>query len=429
MIDVLIRAYNESIWLPQVFRSLAKQKGDQIRNILLLDNNSEDSPEKYIKQFPELNIIYSKYEKDYLPGEMLNYGIKILQNASKGKDISKDYLCTLSAHCFFYKNDSILTLQNHINNIPKCRSGYGRQVPMTISDAQAIRDLVLLYPKENRLISKSPAFNNAYSLIKYEALKDNLFDKETTNLEDVIWANNELKKGFKIAYCGDSEVVHYHGPHHSNSTIRLEQTKETIKKNSEVFNTKLRNANIIKSDVISVFAGTKLNSSLLIEAKKQIKKRKIIIWSNHDHRSEFDKNEVEKIIWIKRELKPEVKKPIYSDLPLLSDALWEKSIFYNFYILYDNSIDTSFKLISPESSIKIISQNFGNVIWPSINSNKLIFTIDSYGKPKSNQQFDEFNFIKEQQVEVLRGNGTIISSAALLNPLLMFKNPNFEFID
>ena len=116
-------------------------------------------------------------------------------------------------------------------------------------------------------------------------------------------------------------------------------------------------------------------------------------------------------------------------MPLLSDALWEKSIFYNFYILYDNSIDTSFKLISPESSIKIISQNFGNVIWPSINSNKLIFTIDSYGKPKSNQQFDEFNFIKEQQVEVLRGNGTIISSAALLNPLLMFKNPNFEFID
>ena len=83
MIDVLIRAYNESIWLPQVFRSLAKQKGDQIRNILLLDNNSEDSPEKYIKQFPELNIIYSKYEKDYLPGEMLNYGIKILQNADQ----------------------------------------------------------------------------------------------------------------------------------------------------------------------------------------------------------------------------------------------------------------------------------------------------------------------------------------------------------
>ena len=51
------------------------------------------------------------------------------------------------------------------------------------------------------------------------------------------------------------------------------------------------------------------------------------------------------------------------------------------------------------------------------------------GHPKSNQQFDEFNFIKEKQVEVLRGNGTIISSAALLNPLLMFKNPNFEFID
>ena len=40
MIDILIRAYNESIWLPQLFRSLINQKGNKIRNILLLDNNS-----------------------------------------------------------------------------------------------------------------------------------------------------------------------------------------------------------------------------------------------------------------------------------------------------------------------------------------------------------------------------------------------------
>ena len=159
---------------------------------------------------------------------------------------------------------------------------------MTTSDAQAIRDLVLLYPKENRLIEKSPAFNNAYSLIKYEALEEHLFDDNATNLEDVIWAKNELKKGFKIAYCGESEIVHYHGPHHSNSSIRLEETKNTIKK-IEVFNIKLWPANIIHSDVISVFAGFKLSKLLLEEAKRQLKNRKIIIWTNTYHDKDFSK--------------------------------------------------------------------------------------------------------------------------------------------
>ena len=54
---------------------------------------------------------------------------------------------------------------------------------MTISDAQAIRDLALLYPKESRVIQQAAAFNNAFSLIDYRALHDNLFDAETTNLK------------------------------------------------------------------------------------------------------------------------------------------------------------------------------------------------------------------------------------------------------
>ncbi len=429
MIDILIRAYNESIWLPQLFRSLDKQKGGKIRNILLLDNVSNDNPEKAIEQFPDLNIIYKKYEKEYFPGEMLNFGISFMKDLIQEESIYSDHLCILSAHCFFHKDDSLLKLYNHIKKIPKCRSGYGRQVPMTISDPQAIRDLVLLYPKENRLISKSPAFNNAYSLIKYDALEENLFDNETTNLEDIIWAQNELKKGFKIAYCADSEVVHYHGPHHSNSIIRLEQTKNTIKKNSDVFNIKLRTANIIDSDVISVFAGSKLNKSLLKEAKKQVKKRNIIIWTNTNHENDFPEESSKKIIWIKRESQDEKKRTIYSDLPELYEELAKKSAIHNFFILYDNSIDENYELIRPESSKKIISENFGNVIWPSIKSNRIIFTFDNDGQPQSNQQFNELTFFKERQVEVIRGNGTIISCAALLNPLLMFKSPNFEFID
>ena len=122
-------------------------------------------------------------------------------------------------------------------------------------------------------------------------------------------------------------------------------------------------------------------------------------------------------------------KTIYSEFPDLYNYLFSKSMLYNFYILYDNSVNENYKIITPELSIKIITESFGNVIWPAIKSNRIIFTVDDQGNKNSNQQFNESGFIKENQVEVLRGNGTIISTTALLHPFLMFKKPNFEFID
>ena len=301
MIDFLIRVHKESIWLPQLLRSIERQEGGYVRNILILDNNSEDKPKEIINQFPNLKIIYSEYKKYYLPGEMLNYSINILvKRNSKENNLNDDYVCIVSAHCFFDNNCSLQKFFNHLKKISNCRSGFGRQVPMIISDAQAIRDLVLLYPMESRIIKKAPAFNNAYSLIRYDVLEENLFNNETTNLEDVIWADNELKKGYKIAYCAESEIVHFHGPHHSNSYSRLEKTKKTIENNSKVFNINLRKANIISDEVISIFAGYELNDTLINEAKKQISNRKIILWTSKNYKNFFNKKQIENIIWIKK---------------------------------------------------------------------------------------------------------------------------------
>ena len=430
MIDFLIRVHNESIWLPQLLRSLESQEGDYVRNILILDNNSEDNPKEIINQYPNLKIIYSEYKKYYLPGEMLNYGLDILMKMNtKNNYINDDYVCIVSAHCFFDDNCSLLKFFNHLKNISNCRSGYGRQVPMNISDAQAIRDLVLLYPMESRIIKKAPAFNNAYSLIRYDALKENSFSNETTNLEDVIWADNELQKGYKIAYCAESEIVHFHGPHHSNSYSRLEKTKKTIKNNSKVFNINLRKANIVKKEIISIFAGYDLKDDLIIEAKKQILNRKIILWTSKNYKNFFNKKQLENIIWIERNKLEDSDTAIYDNFNYLSNQISQISNQYNFYVLYDNSIDTKLPLITPESAVKIIRENFGNVIWPSIYSKKIIFTSDEKGQYYSNQRFIENKWIKNDEIEVFRGNGTILSRGALKKPKLMFDNPSFYFLN
>tara|TARA_B100000886_G_C20426418_1_gene494280 strand:- start:2556 stop:3854 length:1299 start_codon:yes stop_codon:yes gene_type:complete len=426
MIDFLIRLHNESIWIPQLLRSIQNQKGNLIGEILLLDNNSNDNPKELISQFPTLNISYLEYKKKYFPGEMLNYGINFLQKKIKENNTKDSFICILSAHCFFDDEYSLLKFYKYINSITGCRAGFGRQVPMTISDAQAIRDLVLLYPKENRIIKTASAFNNAFSLIRNDALKQNLFSNEVTNLEDVIWADNELKKGFKIAYCADSEIVHHHGPHHANSSSRLENTKKTISNNSEIFNIKLRKAFIIPNEIISIFAGYNLKDELIDEARIQARKRKIIIWSTKNYKDFFDKKETSNIIWIKRNEFKNAEVSIYEEFNDLYNQILEINNNYNFFVLFDNSININFSLITPSSAAKIISENFGNIIWPAIYSKKLIFSDNGKGEFISNQQYTENKWVKNDQLEVLRGNGTILSRAALQNPLLMFEKPFFH---
>ena len=200
---------------------------------------------------------------------------------------------------------------------------------MTISDPQAIRDLVLMYPKENRLISKAPAFNNAFSLISYDALNDNQFDNNTTNLEDVIWASKELEKGYKIAYCSSSEIVHYHGPHQENTAKRLLKTELTIKKNSDIFNISLKKACIESHEIMPIFIGDYLKKDLLNQIRKIHKKQKVILWTNQINFKEFNIDN-ENINLITRDSYESEDKSLYEILPLFYEKLVKNNLISPF---------------------------------------------------------------------------------------------------
>ena len=80
-------------------------------------------------------------------------------------------------------------------------------------------------------------------------------------------------------------------------------------------------------------------------------------------------------------------------------------------------------------AIENLKENFGNVIWPSIKSKKLIFSLNEESKWISNQQFSNNKFKKNKAIEVFRGNGTILSASSIKNPKLIFKSPRFLFLD
>ena len=90
----------------------------------------------------------------------------------------------------------------------KIRSCFGRQVPAQFSSLSAIRDLVELYPSYTSLDGTTMRLNNAFSLISFEAIKENYFDETVTNIEDFIWSIQEIKKGYAIKYVPQASVMH-----------------------------------------------------------------------------------------------------------------------------------------------------------------------------------------------------------------------------
>ncbi|MDA8666450.1 glycosyltransferase family 2 protein [Alphaproteobacteria bacterium] len=429
MIDVLIRVHNEAEWVPQLLKSLACQKDVELGQVLIVDNNSTDMPEIYFDRFPELNIRLERFEADYLPGKMLNFGInKLIQSKT-----SSNYLLIISAHCFLKKSSDLNYMKASMEATENCRAVFGRQVPMTISDAQAIRDLALLYPKESRVIEQAAAFNNAFSLIDYRALHDNLFDPEATNLEDVIWAQSELQSGYVVKYCADAEAVHYHGPHHVNVAERLKNTRTTIEKYADVFNSEASEPRIELTDICPIFVVTSLdtNTDRLCDLMlSYAQKHQVYLWANASDPLANRVRNIENIKIMERNYQSDQKETaLFTHFPELWAAMRREGLSPDYIILFDGSFDPDYSVVTPQIAIDEIKKQFSPVIWPSKLNSNLIFRRNADGKFMANTTINNGKVEKTRDLEVLRGNGSIISFKYLNYINDLFNNAGFYLLE
>ena len=60
------------------------------------------------------------------------------------------------------------------------------------------------------------------------------FDNFVTNIEDRIWADKILQKGFEIVYTPDNQIYHFHGIHHDDKLARLKTTVKILDKMTKV---------------------------------------------------------------------------------------------------------------------------------------------------------------------------------------------------
>jgi len=235
LISIVVRTKNEERWITQCLNAVFSQDYKDYE-VIIVDNESNDSTIKKASQFNIQKILTCK---DYLPGRALNIGIR----EAKG-----NYIVCLSGHCIPVNDRWLSNLLRNFNE-SDVAGVYGRQEPLAFTPDSDKRDLSIIFGLDRRIQKKDSFFHNANSAIRKSIWKDVPFDEMVTNIEDRIWAEKMLQKGYKIVYEPEASVYHYHGIHHAGDKTRcanvvkiLEFLKPETKNNIHV---KIENLNII----------------------------------------------------------------------------------------------------------------------------------------------------------------------------------------
>lgn len=234
--SIIIRTKNEERWIGQVLRAVFNQKYHNLE-VIIVDNESRDKTIQKARQFAIKRVLSCK---NYLPGKALNMGIRAC---------SGEYIVCLSGHCI---PKDTFWLGNLLDNFSdKTVAGvYGRQEPMSFTSDVDKRDLSLVFGLDRKIQARDSLFHNANSAIRKDIWKEIPFDESTTNIEDRIWAQQILQKGYKIIYEPEASVFHYHGIHHDGNIQRCTNVVRILEKINSGY--KYKHIDITKLNVVAI---------------------------------------------------------------------------------------------------------------------------------------------------------------------------------
>lgn len=195
---VLIRAFNEERWLPEVFAALAMQDYRDFE-VLLVDSGSVDRTRE-IAAANGARIVKLRTE-DFTFGHSLNVGM----GASQGSLIA-----ILSAHaipagrCWLDKLVAPLRQQD-------VAMVYGGQRGHAISKFSEIQDFRRVFPDEVfPLDPENPFANNANSAVRKDLWEAHPFDEGLPGLEDIEWAKYWVARERQVVYVPEARIIHVH---------------------------------------------------------------------------------------------------------------------------------------------------------------------------------------------------------------------------
>ncbi len=197
--SIVIRAFNEERWLPEVFEALARQRYRDFE-VLLVDSGSIDRT-RDIAAAHGARIVRLRSE-DFTFGHSLNVGVQ----QAKGR-----FIAIVSAHAIPANEDWLERLVAPLRR-EDVAMVYGGQRGHQISKFSEARDFERLFPTRPHEVCDpdNPFANNANSAVRRDLWEKHPFDEGLPGLEDIEWAKYWMENGRKVMYEPEACIIHVH---------------------------------------------------------------------------------------------------------------------------------------------------------------------------------------------------------------------------
>ncbi|WP_291982175.1 alcohol dehydrogenase catalytic domain-containing protein [Luteitalea sp.] len=196
--SVIIRAFNEERWLPEVLTALERQVYRDFE-VLLVDSGSVDRT-RDIATARGARIVRLRPE-DFTFGHSLNVGIR----GARGR-----FMAIVSAHAIPADEHWLEKLIAPLRD-DAVAMVYGGQRGHAISKFAECRDFERLFPDVAHEVEPDKPFaNNANSAVTKALWEQHAFDEGLPGLEDIEWAKYWTKQGRKVVYEPAACVIHVH---------------------------------------------------------------------------------------------------------------------------------------------------------------------------------------------------------------------------
>lgn len=206
-VSIICPLYNAEKYLEKLHNNILKQKDVNLVEILYILTESNDRTEEILKE-KELNYVKIKVTEFSHSRTREEYGMK-----AKGEIL------------VFITQDVQIVEDCWLRNLVKpieqgeCEASFSRQICEENIMERYVREKN--YPEVSRIVTKGDIdkyglmtffYSDASSAIKASVFKElNGYDgKDHIISEDMYIAHKIIDKGYRIKYCSDSKVVHYH---------------------------------------------------------------------------------------------------------------------------------------------------------------------------------------------------------------------------
>ena len=235
MVSIIIRTKDEERWITPCLKEVFSQNYKDFE-VIIVDNESKD---KTIEKASQFNVNKILTCKNYKPGLALNMGIR----ESKG-----EYIVCLSGHCIPVNKEWLSCLIRNFDD-KNVAGVYGRQEPLAFTPDYDKRDLSIIFGLDKKVQKNDSFFHNANSVIRRDLWDIIPFDENITNIEDRLWAEKILQKGYTIVYEPKASVFHYHGIHQNGNIERCVNVVKILKGLNRNI---VRNINIDKLNIVAM---------------------------------------------------------------------------------------------------------------------------------------------------------------------------------